>query len=41
MISRVGKALFKAYCNSLVWFTIGVIAGGIYVSAILIAHGLH
>lgn len=37
---NLGRILLRAYASSLLWFTIGVIAGGIYVAAILIAHGV-
>jgi hypothetical protein len=40
MIARVGKALWRAYLNSVLWFTLGVTAGGCYVAAILVAHGV-
>jgi hypothetical protein len=40
VIARIGKAIVRAYLNSLVWFSIGVAAGGTYVAAILVAHGL-
>lgn len=36
----IGKTALKLYANSLLWFTIGVTAGGVYVAAILVAHGL-
>jgi hypothetical protein len=38
VIARIGKAIVRAYLNSLVWFSIGVAAGGTYVAAILVAH---
>jgi hypothetical protein len=40
MIARIGKAIVRAYLNSILWFSIGVTAGGCYVAAILVAHGL-
>jgi hypothetical protein len=40
MIARLGKAIVRAYVSSLVWFSIGVAAGGTYVAAILVAHGV-
>ena len=40
MIARIGKAIVRAYLNSLLWFTVGVTAGGTYVAAILVAHGV-
>jgi hypothetical protein len=40
MIARIGKAIVRAYLNSVLWFSVGVTAGGIYVAAILVAHGI-
>lgn len=33
---RFGNIIVKAYLNHLLWFTIGVTAGGIYVAALLV-----
>ena len=40
MIARVGKAIVRAYVNSLVWFTIGCVAGGVWVAVALVIAGV-
>lgn len=40
MIARIGKTALRLYANSLIWFSIGVTAGGIYVALILVARGV-
>jgi hypothetical protein len=39
MIARIGKTALRLYANSLLWFTVGVTAGGIYVAFLLIMWG--
>jgi len=39
-LTTIGTALFRAYCNSLVWFTLGTVAGGTWVALILVAKGI-
>lgn len=36
MIARVGKAIWKAYLNHLLWFTIGAVAGAVEAFSILV-----